>query len=368
MQHPVPLGCLGGTVERRVRCSSVRPQPGKLSGAGPGLAGRGRKVGQGSVRGRVCESQNGRPEAGPGREAAPESLRIPCGDPAAYFVLLRLARDIAVLGGHCDLGLQAVNLMAETFEIDAYPMKAVTWPTGPPMPPTWPSILGWSSKRRGNCRMKRPAKTTSSLRLKLGEAALAAARKTTDAFCDLLTVVARNRDGLSLLGLTLARKTLMRLWRRTGRDPEANLIVGKYSCLAKGDWDKGIAYLALGSDAVRQGLGDPRIEVPRHARRTWPTWEMGGGTWLRQARTILQLLLQARAVHWYPEGVAGAEWLGEGQSEQDTWKHLTLSEIQARAGSASARAPLAVAGGRQEARAGLDSQAAVLDEDVHVHR
>src|SRR5690606_27927305 len=63
-------------------------------------------------------------------------------------------------------------------------------------------------------------------------------------------VVARGRERDALRGeyeqVAAARKTL----DESPTDPEANLLVGKYSCFVKGDWDTGLPMLALGSDAA----------------------------------------------------------------------------------------------------------------------
>ena len=43
-------------------------------------------------------------------------------------------------------------------------------------------------------------------------------------------------------------------------DPDANLIVGKYLCRTKGDWDKGLPMLALSSNAKVKALAERDIK------------------------------------------------------------------------------------------------------------
>ncbi len=47
-------------------------------------------------------------------------------DPTGHFVLLRVARDLAVKAGETKTALQAVDEMAEGFQIDGLAMKAAT--------------------------------------------------------------------------------------------------------------------------------------------------------------------------------------------------------------------------------------------------
>ena len=44
------------------------------------------------------------------------------------------------------------------------------------------------------------------------------------------------------------------------KDPQANLVVGRYLCFTKGDWKKGLPLLALGSDETLKGLAEQELE------------------------------------------------------------------------------------------------------------
>lgn len=81
-------------------------------------------------------------------------------------------------------------------------------------------------------------------------------------------------------------------------DPEANLTVGKYLCLVKGDWDKGISYLALGTDeklkalAVKELKGVPDAEGQVALGDGW--WDLASAS-----EGVAQKQLQGRAAYWY---------------------------------------------------------------------
>ena len=46
------------------------------------------------------------------------------------------------------------------------------------------------------------------------------------------------------------------------KDPAANLAVGRYLCLVKGDWEQGFPMLALGSDKSLKELAAKEIQAP----------------------------------------------------------------------------------------------------------
>jgi len=53
-----------------------------------------------------------------------EQADVVKGNPASHFVLLRLARDIAVQAGDLDLAVQAIDAITQAFDIDGVKMKA----------------------------------------------------------------------------------------------------------------------------------------------------------------------------------------------------------------------------------------------------
>ena len=69
-------------------------------------------------------------------------------------------------------------------------------------------------------------------------------------------------------------------------DPEANLIVGKYECFTKSDWDKGLPMLAKGSNEELKALAEEDIadtETPTHKLHL----VMSGGTLVPNRRMWL---------------------------------------------------------------------------------
>ncbi|NQT11427.1 MAG: hypothetical protein HQ582_01675 [Planctomycetes bacterium] len=173
-------------------------------------------------------------------------------DPTAHFVILRVAKDMAVQAGDAKTALEAVDRMADSYEIDDAAMKVET-------------LLSAAANARLPDARKAVAEAAIPLiRAAIGEddyqsavrlvrKALDLARRSRDA--DLLKqVVAINKEvseaGKGYAALQQARAKL----EEQPTDPEANLAVGRYLCLSKGDWEQGIPMLALGSAPTLQAL------------------------------------------------------------------------------------------------------------------
>jgi formylglycine-generating enzyme required for sulfatase activity len=86
-------------------------------------------------------------------------------------------------------------------------------------------------------------------------------------------------------------------------DPEANLAVGRYLCLSKGDWEKGIPMLALGSDPALKALAVRELEKTESPNAqvaladAW--WDLAQGKTGPERESLL-----LRAGYWYQEAEA----------------------------------------------------------------
>ena len=76
-------------------------------------------------------------------------------------------------------------------------------------------------------------------------------------------------------------------------DPDANLIVGKYQCFTKGDWDKGMPMLAKGSDEKWKALAEKDIAGADSANEQV---KLGDAWWD---------VSKERAVYWYRLALPG---------------------------------------------------------------
>src|SRR5262249_41622240 len=88
-------------------------------------------------------------------------------------------------------------------------------------------------------------------------------------------------------------------------DAEANREMGKYLCLIKGQWARGLPLLAKGDDDALKGLAQKDLAKPADSKAQIAladAWFAYGES-LKSGNT----LAMARAYHWYGEALPGLE-------------------------------------------------------------
>ena len=83
-------------------------------------------------------------------------------------------------------------------------------------------------------------------------------------------------------------------------DAEANLALGRCYCLNKGDWEKGLAYLAKGGDSEFCQAAQADVKSPESAEAQL---KLGDAWWdlAAKARGAQQEALRLRAGYWYKQ-------------------------------------------------------------------
>jgi hypothetical protein len=122
--------------------------------------------------------------------------------------------------------------------------------------------------------------------------------------------VARDSEELKAARATLAKNP---------KDPEANLVVGRYSCFTKGDWKEGLPLLALTSDESLKGLANQELTSPPtkpddqvSLADAW--WQIGLKCRRSQMRSI-----KIHAGQWYKQAAPG---LAPGLNKENVEKRL----------------------------------------------
>jgi hypothetical protein len=111
---------------------------------------------------------------------------------------------------------------------------------------------------------------------------------------------------------------------KSSTDPEANLAVGRYQCLGKGNWDKGLPFLARGSQAKLRDLAKTDLGKP-----TTPSSqaEVGDGWWdlaeSEKEDSPAKIHFQRRALHWYQQALPGLTGLSRTKVEK---RHADLEQ------------------------------------------
>jgi hypothetical protein len=217
-------------------------------------------------------------------------------DTTNRYVLLCVARDVATNGGDGLTAFQAIDEMGGLYQVDAVRMKAV--------------VLSSLSKK---ARLPADHKSIAEQALSLVEQAvgrddfgltgnlidlaLDEARKAREG--ELVKKIASRKKEVD--EITEAYKQLkeaLAVLETSPTEPGANLVVGKYRCFVKGDWETGLPMLALGSDAALKALAWQEMEkVPGHAEQV----QLGDGWWelAEKEDGLAKRRLQERAAYWY---------------------------------------------------------------------
>jgi hypothetical protein len=234
-------------------------------------------------------------------------------DPPAHFILLKLARDIATLGGEVEVALRAADEMAGTFQVDAYQMKGelVLKAVGSA------ELEGQRSTVAGAAMQlidEAIVKDDFDLATRLAAVAVEAARKGKDASLSS-QALARKADVEEIAAAYKQAKPAMATLEDQATDPQANLIVGQYLCLVKGDWIRGVSMLALGANEDLKKLARKDLEGPAAAAEQV---KLGDGWWERAEASegLAKKQFQLRAAYWYRQAVPGLTGLVRDKVER----------------------------------------------------
>lgn len=236
-------------------------------------------------------------------------------DPASQVVLLQLARDVAALAGEIEPAMRAVSHLTETYDVDGFGLQVETVLKTA----SSASVPGQHAKVADRAqRLRETAFDNDDFEAaeKLGDAALAAARKADDAAL-VKKIHARNQEveavRTAYAQVSAALKRLAEPEHVT--DATANLVCGRYFCFHKGQWEKGLPMLALGNDPQ---LRDPAIKeltppsAPDEQKRLadrW--WELA-----QQMDENVRPRVEQRARLWYQRALPGLTGLTKDAVEK----------------------------------------------------
>lgn len=174
-------------------------------------------------------------------------------DPVEKFVLLRRTLTYAGKGGDAQLVLSAVGEIDRHFQIDRFEIGQN-------------ALLGFAAQDESEEAMRSLTEAT----IDFIDEAIAAGRvdvasKLTEAVYDLLVAAPRATDLRKRVYDERERvRELFAQWQKIQQararlesnpdDPHANLLVGKWLCFAKRDWDSGLPLLAKSGDETLRSL------------------------------------------------------------------------------------------------------------------
>ena len=185
---------------------------------------------------------------------------------ADQYVLLKIAREIAVGAGDAATALQAAEGQAKRFDVPAAKLKAET-------------LLAAAREARATPQQKAVAEAALQvvkdwadaseveLPLSVCEAGRSAAQKARQ--FELVKELAAKADDLKKQRKAAQEyREALAVMQDDPVEPAANLTAGRYLCFVAGDWEQGVPYLALGSDAGLKAVALQGTARGRFGRRT----------------------------------------------------------------------------------------------------
>lgn len=235
---------------------------------------------------------------------------------ADQFVLLKSARELAAQIGSAQLAFQAADATAEQFEVEGWQLKAEVLPKLAPF-------------------ARRPVDKKALAQACITTAEQAVARDdypTAEKVLDLASGAARDLKDQGLSEQLAARRDIVRelasvyavvaktrtVLEQKPKDPSANLAVGSFLCLWKGDWETGLPMLAASSDATLRQLAEQELGVADTAQARLALADAWWDLALKSDGTARKQL-QLHAAQWYKLAAPG---LPEGSAKARAQKRL----------------------------------------------
>ncbi len=254
-------------------------------------------------------------------------------DPAARFVLLREARDLASQAGDVSVALTAAEETIRGYEVEPLPLKLATLTAVGKITTTAAANkeLAEAVLRVLDEALVDDQFDTAAKLLAVAEPAARGAMST----ALVNKVQARIKDLDDLKQEAGAAQGAAETLRRKPDDPLANLVAGKYLCFRKGKWEQGLPLLARGDDALAK-LAKKDLAGPTEAAAQA---EVGDGWWsLAEAmHGGAEITIKGRANFWYQQALPGVTGFTQTRIDQ---------RIKEYAAKTSTQPPAAVSGER----------------------
>ena len=188
-------------------------------------------------------------------------------DAAAAYVLLRLARDMAVQAGDGTTAFSAIDAMAEKFAFDEVTMKTdvladLVKKARTPLDHFSLAQQAADLLDEAFAQGKYPQAT------QLGKLAIAEGQKARDRDI-VLQAHTRLKEVQAAIKLGEDFEAAQATLAKEPDDVDANTIAASYYCFLKNDWEQGLPCLAKGRDAALKALAQQELqEAPKDPNRS----------------------------------------------------------------------------------------------------
>jgi hypothetical protein len=229
------------------------------------------------------------------------------------YGLMSRARSIAIAAGEARLALRVAAEMVNVYQIDASRAALATLQA---VAKSSPAEGQEAQLAESAAAMLEDAITRDNLEaaMELGAMALAAAKKSHNT--ELQKRLVRRGKELQEIRRAAAEAEPFRAKLASNpADPEANLAVGRYHCLARHDWKTGLPMLARGSDADLKAAAQRELMEPDEAEGQLQLADRWWGL-AEKAEGGAQEALYARGQLWYRKALPQLTGLDRARAEK----------------------------------------------------
>jgi len=226
-------------------------------------------------------------------------------DSPERYALLDLARELAAGAGSTKVAFEAIDGLAKWFEIEEFELRLATLEAAGK---AHSGSAGKAAKKEQFDSARDLIEASVAIdrfpeALRAAVLAQAAARILKDQDPGLAKQIAEERKEIDKLAKAFAaiKHDLERL-KADANDTTANLAVGRFYCLAKRDWERGLPHLAAGDDTTLKDLAQRELARPSGADDekslgdAW--WELS-----RKEKGPIKAVMAGRACFWYRRAV-----------------------------------------------------------------
>jgi formylglycine-generating enzyme required for sulfatase activity len=181
------------------------------------------------------------------------------GSATERYVLLRLARDVALAGQDENVALEAIDELSRTFAINAWGMRveAMQQLVKGPHPTAARREFSQRALALAEEALKADRIAAAGDLAQLASSEAGKARDREVALC-ARNVAKEVEEAMKTYTVVEAAQGLL---KADPDDPAANLAVGKYLCFVKDDWDQGLSRLAKGADNKLKALAESELSA-----------------------------------------------------------------------------------------------------------
>ncbi|MHB1037432.1 MAG: tetratricopeptide repeat protein [Pirellulales bacterium] len=208
-------------------------------------------------------------------------------DSTDRFVLLKEAKDVATATWQCKLAFEAIDEMSSAYDISSSETKAGVLEQATKRPRLTPEQKMTIAEAALHVIDEAIREDNFDTARQTGRRAVQLARLSRDK--DLLQeILATNKKAEAAAKVYADAREAMATLKEKPDDPDVRLSLGNYFCFTKGNWDKGLPMLVLGSDeklkalATRDIVGADSANEQVQLGDLW--WDAG---------------VKQRAVYWY---------------------------------------------------------------------